>query len=182
MWSRSILVAPSVACVPGDTRLRRQCALGLHRPDIHMPHRIAVFRLRISGATGRSGRSSPGAPSISYSGRARRATPQPTYERLPLRWSERLHSSDAEAAWNGGNARSGRLIAPPFTATPAPKAELQTEPLPCIGPTVPVPERLSRHTEATPSSRHSKERKSATMAWSPWSPRPTAGFAPTGHR
>ena len=33
---------------PGDTRLTTAICLGVHRQNIHMPHRIAVFRFRLT--------------------------------------------------------------------------------------------------------------------------------------
>jgi hypothetical protein len=69
-----------------------------------MPHRIAVFRFRISVAIGRSGCSSPERPRFPIA--AQHGGPRRNGHMSGYRcWTERLHSSDADAAWNDGNRR-----------------------------------------------------------------------------
>ncbi len=65
----------------------------------------------------------------------------------------------------------GRGANRPRSRRAPPEPEVQTDPLPCVGPAMPVPERMSRHAEAAPSSRCSKKRKPATMAFRPFSSR-----------
>ncbi len=90
----------------------------------------------------------------------RRYTPadQPSVSRRSKWWRSRQAQSFQWDAWCRRprpqrialHRRHGGVQAP-SSACP-PKAEAQTDPRRCIVPTVPMPERLARHTEATPSS------------------------------